>query len=143
MTTARLALPLALLLGLAAAPAHAQVDDPWFAPDKALHFGVSAGLAGAAYGLTALATDDVGVRLGVSAGVALAAGIGKELLDLAGFGHPSWKDLTWDLLGTVTGVGLSFLVDRLVTALTARPRPPPEPIAAWSRGLGWGLVPSR
>ncbi len=124
---------LALVLALLATSARAQVDDdPWLSPDKALHFGFSAGIAGATYGLVALATDDVGVRLAASAGVALGAGIAKELLDLAGFGHPSWKDLAWDVFGTAAGVGLSFLVDRLVTALTARPKPAPEPaLAAW------------
>ena len=57
MRTARRFLP-ALALGLAAAvtPARASAadPDPWLGPDKALHFGISAGLAGGGYALSAL-----------------------------------------------------------------------------------------
>ena len=115
------ALALAAALGFAA-PASAADSDPWFGADKALHFGVSAGIAGLSYGGAALLWDDTGLRLGVGASVALSAGIAKELWDLAGNGTPSWKDLTWDLLGTVVGLGLAFGIDRL---FFAHPRPPP------------------
>lgn len=100
-----------LLLG---GHARAADPDPWLGPDKALHFGVSAAITGAAYGVTAAFTDDVRWRLGVATGVGLAAGIGKELLDLAGLGDPSWKDLTWDVFGVATGLVLSWLIDAFV-----------------------------
>lgn len=108
-------------------PAWAQAapdPDPWWGPDKALHFGVSAAIAGAGYGVTALFTDERPVRLAVGGGLALLAGGAKELIDLAGGGTASWKDFTWDVIGTVTGLVVSFLLDVFViTPLTQRPAP--------------------
>lgn len=80
------ALPLLLVLCSLgwSASARAADPDPWIGPDKALHFGASAGLAGLGYGAAALLWDDTGLRLGVGASVALTAGIAKELVDLAG-----------------------------------------------------------
>lgn len=109
-----------LILLLCSTVAAAQQDpDPWFAPDKALHFSFSAGIAGLGYGGAALFTEDRNLRIAFGAGLALTAGVGKELLDLAGLGQPSWKDLVWDLAGTATGVLISWLVDLLVTSLTS------------------------
>ncbi|MDP3153918.1 MAG: hypothetical protein Q8N23_14695 [Archangium sp.] len=109
-----------LILSLCSTVAAAQQDpDPWFAPDKALHFSFSAGIAGLGYGGAALFTEDRAVRLAVGGGLALTAGIAKELLDLAGLGQPSWKDLVWDLAGTATGLLVSWLVDLLVTSLSS------------------------
>lgn len=118
---------LLLVLLLWAGSASAQVDpDPWLAPDKALHFSFSAGLAGLGYGGAALMTDDRGVRLAVGAGVALTAGIAKELADLAGLGRPSWKDLAWDVAGTGVGLLVSWLLDRFVfTPLLGEHQPLP------------------
>lgn len=92
-------------------PARADSDDPWWGPDKALHFGVSAGLAGGAYGLASPLVGGYGERLAIGSGVALTAGITKELIDLSGAGDPSWRDLTWDLIGTVVGVSIAFSID--------------------------------
>ena len=119
----RTALVLVLLCSGAAA---AQTDpDPWFGPDKALHFTFSAGIAAVGYGGTALFTEERGVRIAVGAGLALSAGIGKELLDLAGLGHPSWRDFAWDCAGTAVGVVLSWVVDVfIVQPLVARAQPP-------------------
>jgi putative lipoprotein len=88
--------------------------DDWFAQDKALHFGVSAGLAGAGYAGGALLFDAPGTRWLTGAGVALGAGIGKELYDAGRGSFFSFKDLTWDVVGTATGLGLSWAVDRLL-----------------------------
>jgi putative lipoprotein len=118
----------ALLLVLLAARAPAQVDpDPWLGPDKALHFGVSAAIAGFAYGGTSLFTEHRGVRVGVATGVALSAGIAKELFDLSGAGQASWKDLTWDALGTAVGVVVSWLLDVFVFTPLSRPPPAAAP----------------
>jgi putative lipoprotein len=100
-----------------------QDPDPWFAPDKALHFSFSAGLAGLGYGGAALVTEDRAIRLVVGGSLALGAGIAKELLDLAGLGHPSWKDLVWDVAGTAVGLVVSWLLDRFVLTPLAQPRP--------------------
>ena len=112
-----------LLLLLWAGSAAAQTDpDPWLAPDKALHFSVSAGLAGLGYGGAALFTEDRRVRLAVGAGFALTLGIAKELADLAGLGRPSWKDLTWDVAGIAVGLLVSWLLDHFVfTPLQPQP----------------------
>lgn len=107
------------------APARAQTADAWFGADKALHFSVSAVLAGTGYGGAALFTDRTAVRLGAGAGLALSLGVVKEALDAAGAGNPSWRDLTWDVLGTGVGVLASWLIDELVRSLD-----PPRPARA-------------
>jgi putative lipoprotein len=115
----------ALVLALAgttfaAATARAADPDPWFGRDKALHFGASALIASDGYFGAALATDDRRVRLGVGGGLALAAGVGKELWDLSGRGDASWRDLTWDVVGTVTGLAFAAAADWAVAKLTPK-----------------------
>ena len=96
---------------LPAGPARASDRDPWFGPDKALHFGASALLAAGGYGATALVTDDRRARLAVGGGFAFSLGIAKELWDLSGHGDPSWRDLTWDAVGTVSGLAVAAALD--------------------------------
>lgn len=109
------ALLVVLLLGSNAGYAQAPAGlDPWLGPDKALHCAFSAGIAGAGYAGTAFFTDDVGVRLLVGGGLSLGAGAAKELVELAGFGHPSWKDFAWDVVGAATGLLVAWLIDHLV-----------------------------
>jgi putative lipoprotein len=115
-----MALLLAVGIG-AARPARAADPDPWFGHDKALHFEVSALIAAGGYGATSIFTDDQRVRLAVGGGVALTAGVGKELWDLSGHGDPSLRDLTWDVVGTVTGLAVAAAIDWAITRL-ARPR---------------------
>lgn len=104
---------------LFATPARAE-DDPWLGKDKLQHYGVSAGIAAGGYVAGALLFDKRACALATGAGLALAAGVGKELVDLAGYGQPSWKDLTWDGLGMVTGLALAWGVDLLVRGVSAR-----------------------
>jgi len=99
------------------APLSAPDPDPWLGPDKALHCTLSAVIAGAGYGVTALFTNDIRLRTAFGGGVALAAGAGKELLDLAGYGDPSWKDFTWDVIGTVIGLGIAISIDVAVRSI--------------------------
>lgn len=87
--------------------------DPWFGADKGLHFAVSSGLAIFGYGAAATFAESAQVRIAYGASVALLAGIGKELWDTRGSGSASLKDLTWDLLGTVTGVAICWAIDEL------------------------------
>ena len=96
---------------LAAQPAD---PDPWFGPDKALHFGVSAAIAGGGYALAAPFFDEYGARAGLGAGLALTAGMTKEAFDAAGYGDPSWHDVAWDVLGTAVGIGISLTIDYAV-----------------------------
>ena len=106
-------------------PARGQTVDDWFGADKALHFSVSALLAGGGYAGAATLTPRPEVRAGVGAGFALTLGVAKEVWDAAGGGDPSWRDLAWDALGAGVGVLSAWLVDRLVHALLA-----PAPLSA-------------
>ncbi len=99
-----------VVCALTAGTQNARADE-WLGKDKALHFGASAILAGGAYGVSALVLEPRWARVTVAASVALAAGAAKELYDLAGHGDPSWKDFSWDVLGTAFGVGAALLVD--------------------------------
>jgi putative lipoprotein len=104
-----------------AAPAE---NDPWFGHDKALHFAASASLAVAGYGGASLVTDDRPTRAVVGASFALGLGIAKELWDLSGHGDASWRDLTWDVVGTATGVLVAYAIDRVIERLRAPSRAP-------------------
>lgn len=98
----------------------ASESDQWFAYDKALHFGFSAGLAASGYTMGACISQKRATRLAIGAGVAILAGIAKELWDLSGHGDPSWKDLFWDAMGTGAGLGISWTIDWSFSAETAR-----------------------
>ncbi|MES1172481.1 MAG: hypothetical protein ABUL77_04530 [Bacteroidota bacterium] len=113
----RLVAAVAVVLAvLTAGPvARAADPDPWFGQDKALHFGLSATIAAGGYGLAAVSTERRQTRFLVGGGLALAAGVGKELADAFGTGDASAKDLTWDVLGTATGLGVAWLIDWLTT----------------------------
>lgn len=103
--------------------ARAQDADPWFSRDKALHFDVSAGIAAAAYGVSAgWLVDARWKALAIGGGVALAAGAGKELLDATHVlgGDPSWRDFTWDVIGTVAGLAIAWGVDLLLGGVSAQ-----------------------
>jgi putative lipoprotein len=115
---------LALALPLAApSAARAQDADPWLSRDKALHFDVSAGIAAAGYGASAgWLVDARWKALAIGGGVTIALGAGKELLDWSGVihGDPSWKDFTWDVLGTMAGLALAWGVDLLLGGVNAQ-----------------------
>jgi putative lipoprotein len=103
-------------------PAHAQQrdppdSDPWFGRDKALHFTASASLAMVAYGAASLKTDDRPTRVAAAITLALGAGLLKEAWDLTGHGDASWRDLTWDVVGTTTGVLVAYAIDWAVSRL--------------------------
>jgi putative lipoprotein len=92
-------------------------DDPWFGHDKALHFTVSASLAMVAYAGASLKTDDRPTRVAAAITFALGAGLLKEAWDLTGHGDASWRDLTWDVVGTTTGVLVAYAIDWAVSRL--------------------------
>jgi putative lipoprotein len=97
--------------------AHAQESDPWFGRDKALHFTVSASLAVVAYAGASLKTDDRRTRVAAAITFALGAGLLKEAWDLTGHGDASWRDLTWDVVGTTTGVLFAYAFDWAMSRL--------------------------
>jgi putative lipoprotein len=114
MTALRTTLALVVTAALLVAPASsrtAHARDDLFGRDEALHFAVSAGIALGGYGGTALVTEQRPPRLLVGGGLALFAGIAKELADRHTGGDPSWRDLGWDVVGTATGLTLAYTID--------------------------------
>jgi putative lipoprotein len=103
----------ALALGLLS-PARAADPDPWFGRDKALHFSATFTLAGGGYAGTALLSERRSVRAAAGGGLAMSAGLAKEIYDRYAGGDASWRDLTWDVVGTASGVLISYLLDRYV-----------------------------
>jgi uncharacterized protein YfiM (DUF2279 family) len=97
-----------------AARARAHVSDPWFARDKALHYGASFTLALGGYALGGQLTPREPPRLAAGALLSLSLGVGKEIADRYTGGHPSWRDLGWDVLGTASGLTVAWLLDRYV-----------------------------
>ena len=125
-------------------PARAADPDPWIARDKALHFSVSAAIAGTTYAIAATQLEARYPPLLVGGGVALAAGIGKETLDLVGWwGQPSWKDFAWDVAGTVVGLGVAWSLDLLIRGVSSRhpvfgaPEASPTQLRARPLVLSW------
>jgi putative lipoprotein len=99
-----------------ARPAHAEDPDPWFGRDKALHFGVTTLLSAETYVIVVNRTPAHArwQGLAIGAGITLAVGAAKEGWDALGHGDPSWRDFTWDAIGTACGLGLAWGVDLLV-----------------------------
>jgi putative lipoprotein len=109
-----------IALACVATPAAADdSSDPWIARDKALHFDASAGIAMASYAISTYKLDARWESLAVAGAFTLAVGAGKELLDMTGLGDPSWKDFTWDAVGTVAGLALAWSVDLLMGGVDA------------------------
>jgi putative lipoprotein len=97
---------------LASAPAARADDaDPWFGHDKLLHFEATSSLAVVGYAGASFYTDDRPTRVAAGLTLAVGVGVGKEMWDLAGHGDPSWRDLTWDLVGAATGVLVAGAID--------------------------------
>ena len=106
--------PLALTVALFSGNAAASDSDPWLGPDKALHFGVSAALAAGGYAASSPWLGTRNERALAGSLFSLTLGAGKELYDLTGRGDPSWRDFTWDVVGTAVGVALAVGVDALL-----------------------------
>jgi putative lipoprotein len=119
--------PFAAVVGIVgfAAVARADVSDPWLSRDKAFHFDVSAGIAAVGYAASAAWLVDARWKaLAVGGALAIAAGAGKELLDVTRVfgGDPSWKDFTWDAIGAAAGLALAWSVDLMLGGIDgARP----------------------
>ena len=105
----------ALSLTLLTDGAFASEVDPWFGPDKALHFGLSVALSAGGYAASSVWLDTRTERAIAGATFSLTLGAGKELWDLSGHGDPSWRDFTWDLVGTGVGVALAVAADALLS----------------------------
>ena len=111
----RLSATATLVFSLFANSACASDTDPWLGPDKALHFGVSAGIAAGGYAVSSIWLNRRYERALAGSACSLTLGASKELWDLTGHGDPSWRDFTWDALGTAVGIALAVGVDALVS----------------------------
>ena len=118
---------LLLVAFLCAPPAlGAEESDPWFGPDKSLHLSISLVLSGGATSLyTFLRREGGWYEAGaVGVGGSLLMGLGKEIYDEAapqGSGW-SWRDLTWDLVGSVLGAALVLSIEALFRAIHGSPQ---------------------
>ncbi|MET0283292.1 MAG: hypothetical protein ABW352_02440 [Polyangiales bacterium] len=114
-----------LLVLCLAKPARA---DAWWGRDKSLHFGISIALGAGGYAGSALLLRPRWQRALLGGAFAIGVGGAKELWDIR-HGDPSWKDFTWDVAGSASGVAVAYLLDLAFTA----PRPvgpdvhPPAP----------------
>lgn len=106
-----------LMIAAEARAQQATDTDPWFGHDKLLHFEASGSLAVVGYAVSAFKTDHRPTRVAAGVCLALGAGIAKETWDLAGHGDPSWRDLTWDVIGTTTGVLFAYAIDWAISRL--------------------------
>ena len=68
----------------------------------------------ASYTASAAIFEARGHALLVAGGFTLAVGAGKELLDLAGWGDPSWRDFAADVAGTIVGLAIAWSVDLVI-----------------------------
>jgi putative lipoprotein len=106
--------------GLACSSLASAADpDPWWGRDKGLHFGASVGIASGGYAIGAATLDARYEALILGGALSIALGTGKELADMAGLGSPSWRDFTWDLVGTVAGLGLAWGLDLALRGTSA------------------------
>jgi uncharacterized protein YfiM (DUF2279 family) len=81
-----------------------QINDPWFAQDKLLHFSAGFAIPGLTYHFYVCRLErdeDRGKVYAVSLTALLA--LSKELYDKKTKGHFSWKDLTWSGIGLTLG----------------------------------------
>lgn len=85
--------------GVSAPIRNAEEADPWFGPDKAKHFFLSAFLQGVGYaGLRSMDVEHGAALAGASVAT-LGFGIAKEMSDRRGGRRISGRDLLWDALG--------------------------------------------
>ena len=112
-TNIRAAGRICLAAGLLAAAGCAAVpvaQDPWFGRDKAEHFAGSALLSGVTTRVAVNQGLSDGEACGPALGVTLVVGLGKEAYDAnVKKTFWSWRDLTWDVAGGLTGYGLALL----------------------------------
>jgi putative lipoprotein len=92
--------------------ARAQQPDQWWARDKAMHYSVSVMLAADGYTVASAYTEHPVLRALWGSAASLSAGLAKEFYDESIGRSLSWRDLTWDALGTATGTTVAWLIDR-------------------------------
>jgi len=115
--SATLRLSLAFALGLTAffatrLPAQAAEPDPWFGRDKVMHLTVSFALPGPATRPQRAAPSAPASGSCRAPASRCRQESPRKLYDQYGGRGFSWRDLTWDAVGTATGTLVAWLVDR-------------------------------
>ena len=77
-----------------------------------MHYSVSFMLAADVYTVASAHTESPAWRALWGSAFSLSAGLAKEVLDESNGRRFSWRDLTWDALGTATGTTVVWLIDR-------------------------------
>ena len=77
--------------------------DAWLGRDKFDHVFVSAMLSSSAYLGLKVSSNEERAAFVSSLGMTIGVGAAKEIFDMVHPGHPSWKDLTADVLGAMAG----------------------------------------
>jgi putative lipoprotein len=103
----------AIVVFLFSGASHASDRDPWFGRDKGLHFAACTVISSGGYGAASLLTPRTDFRLASGAALGLGIGAAKEVFyDRRFGGDVSFRDFSWDVIGTGTGLALSWLIDR-------------------------------
>jgi len=133
VNSARQAFLAAALLGAcwAGAGSVADAQERSFAPDKRLHFAVSAGVAFGCVLVLDRVELSATLRTSLSLAIPLGLGLGKEVFDAARGGEFSHADLAWDVVGVATGLVLAYLVE-----LWLGPARPPDAAALHGARFG-------
>lgn len=87
-------------------------------------------LGAGGYGGASLLVEPRWARAALGGGFAIGVGGAKELWDLR-HGDPSWRDFTWDVIGSAAGVTVAYLLDLALSA--ARPVAQPRSVAPGPR----------
>lgn len=117
------------VVGLLAVPSAVRAEEGRvLGRDRLLHVGATFGLGLAGYGLGALASESLGLRLGLGLGLPLAAGLAKELADLAGLGRPDVWDLVADFVGAALGALVAWAVESAFEPRAGPRRRPRAPL---------------
>jgi len=105
---------LVLLVLIPSGNAWADIRDPWWGRDKALHLTVGTGIGAGCYGtLWAASTDPAEARLLLCATLGWVPGIAKEIYDAGQpANHFSGKDLFWTSLGVLATTALLFGIEQ-------------------------------
>ncbi|MGR3303602.1 MAG: hypothetical protein ACUZ8I_14040 [Candidatus Scalindua sp.] len=85
--------------------------DEWFAKDKAQHFSASFLIGALTYSIARAGEADKNDASIIAFSFSSSCGIAKEINDEVKRNDWSYKDLIWDIIGSVAGVSISNALD--------------------------------
>ncbi|MCL2013126.1 MAG: hypothetical protein FWG75_10120 [Cystobacterineae bacterium] len=86
-------------------------EDAWWGKDKQKHLVLSASAAAATYLWLGHTRVEPALRVGATTLVVLGIGALKEARDALGYGHPSWKDMSWNIIGNAVGLLVAWAIE--------------------------------